>query len=83
MERQMKLVALILAQVSKATSTGHIPIPEFEGYRRCEVLYHVQLCEEAGFLDIRVNASDKTPVSIVRMTWAGHEKLDEIRNLID
>ena len=71
---------MILAHVEKATEPDDIPIPEFADYRPCQVAHHVKLCEEAGYLDIRVNATTKAPVSIVRMTWAGHEALERLRN---
>ena len=80
MRRYMKLICLILSHVEKATEPGNIPIPEFQDYRPCQVAYHVQLCEEAGYLDVRMNATTKEPVSIIRMTWAGHEALERLRD---
>ena len=79
MRRYMKLIALILAHVEKAERCNDIPIPELSGYLQHVILYHVKLCEEAGYLDIVVDARDKMPVSIRRMTWAGHEALDQLR----
>ena len=79
MRRDMKLIALILAHVERAVKCGDIPIPDVPGYTRPVILYHVKLCEEAGYLDIVVDASGKTPVSIHRMTWDGHEALDRLR----
>lgn len=77
MKRQMKLIALILAHVESAKSTGDIPIPEFKDYSRCEVLHHARLCEEAGYLDISLQ--NGTPKYIVRMTWNGYNALDSLR----
>ena len=79
MRRHMKLIALILAYVEKATRCGDISIPDIADYSRHDVLYHVRLCEEAGYLDIVINASTKAPTAIHRMTWAGHEALERLR----
>jgi len=79
MQRYMKLIALILGHVEKAKRCGDIPIPEISGYSQHQVLYHVKLCEEAGYIDTVVDANDKMPIAIHRMTWAGHEALDHLR----
>ena len=71
---------MILAEVAKSRTFRDIPIPQFDGHASSEVKYHVKLCEEAGYLDIRVSAHDEVPESIVRMTWDGHEALDRLRN---
>ena len=79
MKREMKLIAMILAHVEKSRHAGDIQLPEFSDYRKCEVEYHVKLCEEAGYLHIKLSAHDKKPESIIQMTWQGHEALDELR----
>ena len=79
MRRYKKLIALILAHVEKANRCGDIPIPELSEYPQHVILYHVKLCEEAGYLDIEVSPYDKRPIAIHRMTWAGHEALDQLR----
>ena len=52
---------------------------ELSGYSQQVILYHVKVSEEVGYLDIVVDARDKMPISIRRMTWAGHEALDRLR----
>ena len=79
MRRYMKLIALILAHVERATKCGDISIPDLSGYSRHDILYHINLCEEAGYLDIVVDVARKTPTAITRMTWSGHEALDRLR----
>ena len=79
MKREMKLIGMILAYVEKSKNIVDIPLPEFDDYRKCEVEYHVKLCEEAGYLHIRISSHDKKPESIIQMTWQGHEALDDIR----
>ena len=76
MRRDMDLILLILTYVSEARETGNIPIPVFEKHDQCQVRYHVRLCEEAGYLNIVVDAMTKIPVAIIRMTWDGHEALE-------
>ncbi len=59
--------------------TGEILIPKIPGYDEQQINHHVILCEEAGYLDIKIvqnSYGQKTPVSIVRMTWAGYEALE-------
>ena len=82
MKREMKLIGMILAYVEKSKNIGDIPLPEFYDYRKCEVGYHVKLCEEAGYLHIRISSHDKKPEFIIQMTWQGHEALDETRQLL-
>ena len=80
MRRDFKLIRQILHYVEQEKQNGdEIPLPELADYRTCEIEYHVKLCEEAGYLDIRVSSHDKKPVAIVRMSWQGHEALDELR----
>ena len=76
MPRDMNLICMILAYTAQAKVPGQIPLPEFEGYSECEILQHVKLCEEAGFMDIVIDARTKRPVAIIRMTWDGYEALD-------
>lgn len=76
MPRDMNLICMILAYVSDAKVPGYIPLPEFQGYSKCEILQHVKLCEEAGYLEIVVNASTMMPEAIRRMTWNGYEALE-------
>ena len=80
MRRHMQLIALILAYVEEQVRCGSIPLPRFKGYAHDQIVYHVKLCEEAGYLDIVINASTKAPTAIHRMTWAGHEALKQLRS---
>ena len=55
---------------------GDSPLPELEGYSECEIIQHVKLCEEAGFMDVVIDARTKRPTAIIRMSWDGYEALD-------
>ena len=76
MPRDMNLICMILSYVSDTKVPGHIQLPTFKGYSECEILEHVKLCEEAGYMDIVVDPMTNKPTAIVRMTWNGHEALD-------
>ena len=78
MKREMRLIALILEFVEAAVKTTGIPLPDFKEYSICQVEYHVKLCEEARYLDIEIHAHSGNPLSIIRMTWEGHEALDRL-----
>ena len=79
MKREMKLIRKILEFVEKASRCGDISIPEFQDYRKCEVKYHIRLCDEANYLVI-VPDEYGNLIGIDRMTWQGHEELDRLRN---
>lgn len=78
MKRQWKLIFDILKYVeSKKTNGTPIPLPEFDNYETYEVVYHVKLCVEAGYLD--ASMSGREPLEIICLTWDGHDKLDSMR----
>ena len=79
MKRNMKLICKILSYVEGKKLGEEIQIPKFENYPQCEIDYHVQLCDEAGYLEIVLNEY-KELAAIHRMTWAGHEKLEQLRS---
>ncbi len=81
MKRRFKLIKKILEYVEVTKKNGdRIPLPEFSDYKDCVVAYHVKLCHQAGFLDVRyLNQNKGNPVDIVEMTWAGHNELDRLR----
>ena len=82
MERDFTLIMRILAYVAETqtTLTQQLRIPQIPSYTPDEVQYHVGLCQQAGYLDANfVGASVSEFTHISRLTWAGHEKLDELR----
>ena len=76
MKRYMQLIRAILEYVTVKSNGNDLALPEINGYTPDQVSYHVKLCEEAGFLDIVIDASTKQATGIVRITWQGHEFLD-------
>ena len=57
--------------------------PEFDEYSDAQVNYHIGLCAQAEFMHVqpepRTMVDTQTRYHIVNLTWAGHEKLDEMR----
>ena len=77
MKRNLKLVELILGYTEdKATPefVEGVSYPELNGFNDWQIYYHVTLCQEAGFLII-----DEDKWRIERLTWLGHDELDELR----
>ncbi|EGR0923717.1 DUF2513 domain-containing protein [Vibrio parahaemolyticus] len=80
MKRDMELIRKLLLTIEENPRQL-----EVEGYDKNQVKYHALLLIEAGFLD--GNVSDTlantsvvpTFVSVNRLTWDGHEFLDNIR----
>ncbi|EGQ8033675.1 DUF2513 domain-containing protein [Vibrio mimicus] len=80
MKRDMELIRKLLLTIEENPRQL-----EVEGYDKNQVKYHALLLIEAGFLD--GNVSDTLAntsvvpsfVSVNRLTWDGHEFLDNIR----
>jgi hypothetical protein len=81
MKRDMELVREILRRVEDhQQAMGWVPL-DIPGHSREEVSYHVMLLAQAGLLE----ATDLVSTAgflyeAKRLTWAGHEFLDAIRN---
>lgn len=83
MKRQMKLILLILQYIEQSNGIGNIALPEFKDYSKSEVSYHVKLCDEAGYIEALCGERDGMPVVIKRLTWRGHEELEELQKKFD
>lgn len=83
MKREWQLIREILEYVERTLRPEHVgrglsvPKPEAfgSGYAEEEIEYHVQLCAEAGYLNLMPLMGTR----IKSLTWAGHNKLDEMR----
>jgi hypothetical protein len=85
MKRDFDLVRKILLAVEKETGSGddrrwlELELP---GYTAKQVNYHVMLLKEAQFIRARsFRLLDETTWRPVRLTWRGHEFLDNARNV--
>ena len=79
MNRNWLLIKSLLEHVERhgKTSALSVGIPYPKGLKGAgdeETAYHLTLCQEAGFIVL-----DEEIRHIRRLTWAGHNKLDELR----
>lgn len=79
MERDKKLILKILRYV-RDNAPGDKPLdpPDVEGRSRAEVVYHLGLAYDAGFLDARVDIPSGAPrrFTIWGLTWRGHDEVE-------
>lgn len=79
MKRDFVLVRRILEFVEERGSRlfkGNIPI---EGYERDQVVHHIYLCADAGFIELgRETLADK---GILVLTWKGYDYLEHLRKM--
>ena len=79
MKRDRKLIIEIVRYVrDNATSVSALDPPDVAGRDRVEVLYHVGLAYDAGFLDARVEFVPDAPrqFTIWGLTWKGHDEVE-------
>ena len=83
MKRNWTLIKLLLRHVERHVTPetlSHIGIPypeDLNGFNDEQISYHITLCEEAGFIVLNENIRH-----IRRLTWEGHNKLDDLRNTV-
>ncbi len=83
MKRDWELIRKILLALEELGSTQSYLKPEdIEGYDAELVSYHIKLLMEAGLLEGTCTKSISAPLHCVayRLTWDGHELLDQIRS---
>ena len=75
----MELIVAILEWLARQPDPWAKPPTKIEGHdaKPAVVDYHVALCVQANLLE------RCTRNSHVRLTWAGHDKLDELRIAAD
>lgn len=83
MHRDMVLIRKVLEYVEENGKPGASTLrPDFEGYEKPIVNYHVDLCAEAEFIRFKKDRTLKGPDKgkIESLTWKGHEFLDSLRS---
>ena len=71
----MNLIKAVLEHVEEHGNGKALPVLKVDGHNAKEIEYHLQLCEEAGYV-----ASQSAIDSVYyRLTWAGHEALEQLR----
>ena len=74
MNRDKKLILKILRYLRDSESVGECP--DFNpDYTTEKVKYHMDLCEDAGFVYSQNQNLLDAPYNI-RLTWKGHEELE-------
>ena len=81
MRRNLDLVRALLLEVEKNDDPYEPITPKVAGFSELEVSYHIALMEEAGL----VVARDRSAIGVfywsaTRLTFAGHELLDCVRD---
>jgi Hypothetical protein (DUF2513) len=84
-KRDLDLVRKILMLLDEKKSPDVIMEMEVEGYSKLEVMYHLVLMDEKGFLHCERQCSSTTPNRVIRihpfsLSWEGHEFLEASRN---
>lgn len=85
MKRDLDLVRKLLIYFEEKETAEVVREVEIDGYDRINVLYHLVLMDEAGFLQCERTVSSTTPDRVIKvspflLTWKGHEFLDAARN---
>jgi hypothetical protein len=86
MKRDMDLIRKIILDIEEQPlekyGMGAASINEIEGYSKAEIMYHIRLLIEAGFVSaIDVSShGDGLAYTRPRLTWQGYEFLEAIRN---
>ena len=82
MERNWEIVRKILIQLEQLGDTRSSLDPDqVTGFDPETVIYHMKIMDEAGLIEARCTRSTSGLYCFaVRLTWAGHEFLDGIRD---
>jgi Hypothetical protein (DUF2513) len=85
MKRDMDFVREILLQIESRPDLDGIHWIEldesdFPGHTNEEIAYHIQLLVEAGLVEGTSPTYESPSVPISRLTWPGHEFLDNIKD---
>jgi hypothetical protein len=84
MKRDMDVIRAILLELERHGGNRGIGNIDIEGYSQEDIRYNVYLLHQGGFIEgaIRYGVGSVQPrgFDIQRMTWAGHDFLDAIRN---
>ena len=83
MKRDPSLIKNLLLKVEESAAGQSIKALHFDDYREEEVIEHIELLLEAGFIKgvvIFDFSGQPTQYSIQRLTWEGHEFLCNAKN---
>ncbi len=82
MRREYKLIRAILEYVECHGNGSWINAPELNGYSNTQIMYHIKLCMQAGFLEAMEDSGigyDGEIYRVKSLTWSGHNELERLR----
>ena len=80
MKRDMDLIRLILLEIEKS-DPYQVFRPNLCGYQDKEVSYHLELLISAGLVEGQMHyTGGMTANPVVKLSWVGHDFLDDIRS---
>ena len=80
MRRKLSLILAILEFAEEKIVPGRQKapfLPIIEGYEADDIDYHVELCGQAGYVEVVQAPTGRCEIR--ELTWAGHEALDDLR----
>ena len=81
MKREWTLIKAILAHAECIGNGEWLHPPEINGYTPTQVMYHVNLCGQAEFLEVKPIPAFADPARVMMksLTWKGHTELERLR----
>ena len=80
MKRDMGLIQAILEELERSETPWCNRPATIPGYNDATlVLYHLELCVQAGFIRAW-NPNERAEMGRIQMTWLGHEHLNRTRS---
>lgn len=83
MKRDMELIRKILFKIEQEVDNLAVYDLEIEGYSMNQVAYHCSILSEGGYIldyDGEYGSDELNCFGISRLTWKGHDFLDNIRD---
>ena len=82
MKRDFQLIRKLLLEIeTQSNGIDVVTLVDIKGYSDKQVQYHLALLDEAGLIVAHdVSSGDGLNFIPVRLTWEGHEFLDNARN---
>ena len=82
MKRDMALIKALLEHVENLCGGDWIDAPSLPNYTDRQIHYHIDLCQQADFLETKKTTGPDSPYArfaVRNLTWPGHEMLDHLR----
>ncbi len=72
------LIKSLLAYVEETSEADGrvLDVPEFPQFSKSQVTYHIDLCAQAGYMEVQPTSDVSYPREL---TWLGHQELKRLR----